>query len=389
MKVLWGHDHKFYYFNERVYSKVQFSQEFWERYLYHFNEVNVLSRMYQLEENEKEDVNNYNISSHSDVNFHSLNFSNKIIDYLKNRKFRKIKVKKLVSSHEKIIVRLPSIIGIYIGLEALKQKKDLAVELVGDPWEAYMNIGSIKGKLFAPPMYLLTRYLVKKAKQVLYVTEKNLQKRYPNKKSNNINASNVNININSDSPKFKRLNKKESYEIGLIGYLSEYKGIDTALYAIKELNESRNSKYYLNILGTGDKETFYKTANDLNIKEYVNVKSLPNGKPVFQWLDNLDIYIQPSKTEGLPRGLVEAMSLSIPAIGSNVGGIPELLNDKFIIKKGDYKNLANLIDQILNSEELYNQASLTNYEISKKYDIKVLNKKRYQFYKNFKGDNIK
>lgn len=168
----------------------------------------------------------------------------------------------------------------------------------------------------------------------------------------------------------------------MIGFLSEYKGIDIAIKALHILNKSKNYKYILSILGTGDKEKYYKLAEQFGVIDYIEIKSLPAGYPVLKWLDTLDIYIQPSKTEGLPRGLIEAMSRSLPAVGTNAGGIPELIENKYLINKGDYKNLSYLIREILSNSKLYNIAATKNFEKAKEYDGSVLKKKGTNFIKN-------
>ena len=43
-------------------------------------------------------------------------------------------------------------------------------------------------------------------------------------------------------------------------------------------------------------------------------------------------FILPSRGEGLPRAMIEAMACSCVAVGSNIGGIKELVEDKFIVK---------------------------------------------------------
>ena len=52
------------------------------------------------------------------------------------------------------------------------------------------------------------------------------------------------------------------------------------------------------------------------------------------------VYIQPSRIEGLPRALIEAMSRGCACVGSSVGGIPELLNNQYIHEVNDYNSLA-------------------------------------------------
>ena len=61
----------------------------------------------------------------------------------------------------------------------------------------------------------------------------------------------------------------------------------------------------------------------------------------------MDIYIQPSLTEGLPRALLEAMGRGCPAIASQVGGISELLEASCLHRPGDAEGLARLLKQAL------------------------------------------
>ena len=52
---------------------------------------------------------------------------------------------------------------------------------------------------------------------------------------------------------------------------------------------------------------------------------MPHEDLLTEISDNCDLFILPSRTEGLPRVVIEAMSLSLPVLAFNVGGISELL----------------------------------------------------------------
>ena len=82
-------------------------------------------------------------------------------------------------------------------------------------------------------------------------------------------------------------------------------------------------------------------------------------------LESIDIYIQPSKQEGLPRALIEAMSMGVPALGSTAGGTPELLEEVFIFNKGDPAEIADRILKLNVKEVLLEQAKRNYYYVEK------------------------
>ena len=108
--------------------------------------------------------------------------------------------------------------------------------------------------------------------------------------------------------------------------------------------------------------------------------SLPHDA-MFNWLDDMDLYIQPSLPEGLPRAVVEAMSRGLPALGARTGGIPELLGDEYIFPRKGVKEIAQMLDHIT-LEQMAIMAK-KNYEHAKYFQKELLEKKRYDFYSAF------
>jgi glycosyltransferase involved in cell wall biosynthesis len=91
--------------------------------------------------------------------------------------------------------------------------------------------------------------------------------------------------------------------------------------------------------------------------------------------------VQPSQTEGLPRALIEAMSRGCPCIGSNAGGIPELLDNAHIFSSGNVKELATILASF-DIEKMITQAK-RNYEFSKGYAKEIIETRRNDFLKEF------
>lgn len=106
-------------------------------------------------------------------------------------------------------------------------------------------------------------------------------------------------------------------------------------------------------------------------------------REVFEKLDVADIYIQPSLQEGLPRAVVEAMSRGCPVIGARTGGIPELINEKFIVERKSKCAIATAIIAMWNKETMLNEANY-NFSNSLRYKEELLSNKRNEYYEYIK-----
>ena len=330
-------------------------------------------------ENNVESKKKISISSDKNIEFVTFN------SYKEALKKRKL-IKKIVLESQFVYIKLPSNIAIIAMHYVLKYKKKHIVEMVGCAFDAFYNHGSIIGKILAPIMYGINKYYTKKAQNVIYVTNQFLQKRYPNK-NNNIGCSDVNIEDVNENILENRLKKIDNFDrknvikIGLIGSLDvKYKGQEIAIKAISKLKNKY--KIELHFLGAGNKQNSEKLIKELDMENIIYFDGvLPNGEAVYNWIDNLDIYIIPSLTEGLPRALVEAMSRACPCIGTKVGGIIELLQKEMLIKKKDYVALSKKIEELLSDKELMKKYAIQNFEKSKEYQKNILLMKKDEFYR--------
>lgn len=83
----------------------------------------------------------------------------------------------------------------------------------------------------------------------------------------------------------------------------------------------------LQLLGDGERrEEMVKLAKELDIIDFVEFAGLQSN--VYPWLNNADLFILPSKFEGMPMTLIEAMGTGLPIIASDVGGIPDMLTSQ-------------------------------------------------------------
>jgi glycosyltransferase involved in cell wall biosynthesis len=74
------------------------------------------------------------------------------------------------------------------------------------------------------------------------------------------------------------------------------------------------------------------------------------------------------------------MARALPCIGTNVGGIPELLSDETMAPAGDISALASKLQQVLDSPEKMTRMSAQNLLRAQHYRPELLAKRRDEFY---------
>lgn len=382
MRVLFIHDHVFSENNGVVYSTGGLPSAVWERYLIGNNKLKVFGRKSLTLGNIK--------SSKKDVEFFFSKHYHSPIDFFFNKTNITIELTALIKKSDSIIIRLPSFLGLIAQGICKELDKPYAIEVVGNAFDALYHYGNIQGKLIAHIIHRKTYKAIKQSKHTIYVTEKYLQNIYPNINYTSY-ASNVHIsNDTSENVLIKRLAKTESLDIkkqihcGTIGNLEvKYKGYEIMFKAIKYLKVKYNMNILYKIAGGGDSSYLEKLVLKYDISNNVTFVGLLNRSEIFDFIDSLDIYSHPALLEGLPRSVVEVMSRACPAVTSNVGGIPELIDNEFMHNPKDYKKLAHDINKLIFSPEKIKEQSERNFEKAKKYSGDILSKQRKIFWDKF------
>jgi glycosyltransferase involved in cell wall biosynthesis len=171
-----------------------------------------------------------------------------------------------------------------------------------------------------------------------------------------------------------------------------YKGPDVLLRAFS-FCRSRGRALELVIVGDGRyAERMKVLAKQLGADDTQFVRRLPFGKPIFDFLDSVDLFVMPSRAEGSPRALLEAMARGCPCIGSNVGGIPELLAREDIVPPNDPEALAQTIMEVTSDPARMKEMSERNLGRAKQFDPEALRDARLGFYRyvrDHSGNNAK
>lgn len=382
--MLFIHDHTFLHYKDTFYTTGSLNDQVMGRYKQWFGRVDVFATTRDVTQEDTAFLKEEN-SVHG-IFFHLIPKKRNILGLLQSIKPLKIEVKKA----DCIVIRM-SLLGALGVYYAKKYKKPYLVEMVACPWDSLWN-HSIKGKILAPFMTVLTKYVCKCSPYVLYVTNEFLQNRYPSK-HNSIGCSDVEL-TNIDNAAFEQrlsmidgLQNISHLRIGTVANVAvRYKDQELVIRSLKKLNEHGiHCDYYL--IGGGSPDYLQQVAKQEDVSHQVHFVGPVPHEDIFCYADKLDLYVQPSLQEGLPRAVIEVMSRGCPVIGSSAGGIPELIDDDCVFKKG---NRSSFVTTVLGlSKDKMKRMASHNFAKSKEYDKAVLDRRREQFYVGFYQSSVK
>jgi glycosyltransferase involved in cell wall biosynthesis len=141
--------------------------------------------------------------------------------------------------------------------------------------------------------------------------------------------------------------------VGSVGRFEPVKGYDTLLEAAALLR-TRQPKVQFLLAGEGKEESRLKRlAKELRVEDRVFFLGWQQEIP--EILSALDLFVLPSRNEGMGRALVQAMAMGKPIVATRVGGVPEVLGEGeagLLVPPDDPVQLSQAIEQLLTDREL-------------------------------------
>jgi len=172
------------------------------------------------------------------------------------------------------------------------------------------------------------------------------------------------------------------------GRLTERKGVD---YLITSFHEIKSKNVHLVITGGGGKEEHLKKlVSSLHLDNNVTFFGRVNDTDLGFLHDISDVFVCPSiidsqgETEALGLVIPEAMESQTPVIGTDVGGIPDIIKNEvngILVPQKDPKAIANAIDKILDYPEFSKKLIQNSKETIKEFEPEIIAKKHLEVFK--------
>lgn len=306
-----------------------------------------------------------------------------------DRTYNKQVIEEEVMASDIIVAFVPSSVCSLAQVYAQKHNKVFLSVVIASAWDI-LWYHSLKGKFMAPISHFNTKKTIRNSNYVVYVTEKYLQKKYPTN-GVSIGLSDVVLEDYDESAAIRKKcffeDKKDLKHIDLmsIGAIDvRYKGHADVLRAMSLLvKEGYDIHYWL--IGGGSDHYIKTIAEKYSLESRLHLMGALPHEEIFQTFESIDIYVQPSHTEGMPRAIIEAMSRAVPVICSNAGGMPELIEDHCIYSVGDISGLTDKIRTLASSQNALIMQSQRNHIKAADFQKNILKEKRDTFLSDIKN----
>ncbi|QHJ12068.1 Mannosylfructose-phosphate synthase [Paraglaciecola mesophila] len=367
---------KGYYWTENM-----FPYAFWLRYLRVFSQVNIVARVAKVKTAETA----WHRVDGDQVGFVELPSYIGPIGFVKTLPGLYSVLRKRRHASRSVIFRIPGILAAIYQLLALPKDAKFGAEVVGDPADVFAK-GASKSPLrvvFKSLFSTMLKHQCQQAISIAYVTEHKLQKRYPpNPIAMHTHYSSIQL-TDVDYTKRQMYSFHEPLRIVCVGNLAQpYKGCDFMLQGIARLS-AQGVDVSLTWIGGGSLLPSMKAfARGLGISSKVAfLGNVASREEIRQVLDSADLFILSSRQEGLPRVLIEAMARSLICVATDVGGVDELLEPRFILPRDDMDALIQRVTLVsgLSVEERLVE-SKRNFDTAQKYHNQQLQIRRDMMY---------
>ena len=169
----------------------------------------------------------------------------------------------------------------------------------------------------------------------------------------------------------KILRQSKTINLIFVGRLTYHKRAQELIKSVPLINNLQGVR--LTIVGEGEyKSNLKKLVYDMNLEDRVEFTGFLSKDNVMQKLSENDIFCFPSTaSEGFPKAVLEALTVGLPCVTSNVSVLPLLIGKKcgIIVDQPFSNNIADAINKLIRNNELYNLMSIKAINSAQNYTI--------------------
>jgi glycosyltransferase involved in cell wall biosynthesis len=173
----------------------------------------------------------------------------------------------------------------------------------------------------------------------------------------------------------------EPVRVVFLGRIADSKGAFTLLDAWAEL--ARDPELVgdlgrisvLTIAGDGEVERARRRVGGLGLEHSVEVRDWMSASDVGKLLDQSHVLVLPSRNEGQPMSVLEAMARGLCVVASDVGGLPEMIGDGcgVLVPPDDVEKLTDALRHVIFDGDLRAQyGAAANARMAAKFDVRTV-----------------
>lgn len=158
-----------------------------------------------------------------------------------------------------------------------------------------------------------------------------------------------------------------SADTAVIGCVSNNAPVKGQEFLIRAFAKIVRPDMVLCLVG-GDREKWSPLCRELGVMDRARI--IPRTEHVADYLQTFSLFVLPSLMESSPNTLLEAMCMGLPAVCSDVGGVPECISDqRYLVPPGDADALANAVENALADRDALAEAAARNLAFSENFSV--------------------
>lgn len=179
------------------------------------------------------------------------------------------------------------------------------------------------------------------------------------------------------------IGSREKKTVTFMGAIDYNKGIFDVLYLIIKDRDYFENKINLYIAGVGEHEKLKRIICTHGLGSFVHYLGWIGEQQKQDILSATDIYIQPSRFESLGISIIEAMSYGVPAIASNAGGIPDIIDNGInglLFTSGDFEAFIIKLKLIIEDENMNRELGIRARDKALSFSLRIFETKLQEIY---------